>query len=149
MKKLLHTPEGVRDIYNVECGKKLALEGRLKKVFHMYGYHDIQTPTFEYFDVSRKEIGTISSRELYKFFDKDGNTLVLRPDFTPVHRPCGSHLVSGGDTADPLMLYRQHLCESFQLSGTLKGDHAEGESFWAMILRRPMQRCLRWSSNLC
>ena len=83
MKKLLHTPEGVRDIYNVECGKKLALESRLKKVFHMYGYHDIQTPTFEYFDVFRKEIGTIPSRELYKFFDKEGNTLVLRPDFTP------------------------------------------------------------------
>ena len=78
MKKLLHTPEGVRDIYNVECGKKLALESRLKKVFHMYGYHDIQTPTFEYFDVFRKEIGTIPSRELYKFFDKEGNTLVLR-----------------------------------------------------------------------
>ena len=30
MEKLLHTPEGVRDIYNVECGKKLALENRLK-----------------------------------------------------------------------------------------------------------------------
>ena len=26
MKQLLHTPEGVRDIYNVECGKKLSLE---------------------------------------------------------------------------------------------------------------------------
>ncbi len=83
MKKLLHTPEGVRDIYNVECGKKLALENRLKKTFHVYGYHDIQTPMFEYFDVFRKEIGTIPSRELYKFFDKEGNTLVLRPDITP------------------------------------------------------------------
>ena len=46
MKKVLHTPEGVRDIYNVECGKKLALESRLKKTFHLYGYHDIQTPMF-------------------------------------------------------------------------------------------------------
>ena len=36
MKKLLHTPEGVRDIYNVECGKKLVLESRLKKTFHVY-----------------------------------------------------------------------------------------------------------------
>ncbi len=38
---------------------------------------------YEYFDVFRKEIGTIPSRELYKFFDRDGNTLVLRPDITP------------------------------------------------------------------
>ena len=83
MKKLLHTPEGVRDIYNVECGKKLALEGRIKKTFHLYGYHDIQTPVFEYFDVFRKEIGTIPSKDLYKFFDKEGNTLALRPDITP------------------------------------------------------------------
>jgi len=82
MKKLLHTPEGVRDIYNVECGKKLVLESRLKKTFHLYGYHDIQTPMFEYFDVFSKEIGTIPSRDLYKFFDKEGNTLALRPDIT-------------------------------------------------------------------
>ena len=82
MEKLLHTPEGVRDIYNVECGK-LALENRLKKTLHLFGYHDIQTPTFEYFDVFRKEIGTIPSKDLYKFFDKEGNTLVLRPDITP------------------------------------------------------------------
>ncbi len=83
MKRLLHTPEGVRDIYNVECGKKLELEERLKKVLHLYGFHDIQTPMFEYFDVFRKEIGTIPSKDLYKFFDKDGNTLALRPDITP------------------------------------------------------------------
>ena len=83
MKRLLHTPEGVRDIYNVECGKKLAIESRIQKVFHLYGYHDIQTPTFEYFDVFRKEIGTTPAKELYRFFDKEGNTLVLRPDITP------------------------------------------------------------------
>ncbi|MCQ2507444.1 MAG: ATP phosphoribosyltransferase regulatory subunit [Dorea sp.] len=83
MKRKLHTPEGVRDIYNIECGKKLTLESRLHKVFHLYGYHDIQTPMFEYFDVFSREIGTIPSKDLYKFFDKDGNTLVLRPDITP------------------------------------------------------------------
>ena len=54
-----------------------------KKTLHLFGYHDIQTPTFEYFDVFRKEIGTIPSKDLYKFFDKEGNTLVLRPDITP------------------------------------------------------------------
>lgn len=81
--QLLHTPEGVRDIYNKECGKKLSLQRRLHNILHLYGYHDIQTPMFEFFDVFRKEIGTISSKELYKFFDREGNTLVLRPDITP------------------------------------------------------------------
>ena len=81
--KILHTPEGVRDIYKVECRKKLALQEKLHHVLHLYGYHDIQTPTFEYFDVFRKEIGSISVKELYKFFDREGNILALRPDITP------------------------------------------------------------------
>ena len=83
MEQLLHTPEGVRDLVGRECAGKLSLEKRLHTVFELYGYHDIQTPTFEYFDVFGKEIGTTPSRELYKFFDKEGDTLVLRPDFTP------------------------------------------------------------------
>ena len=83
MEQKLHTPEGVRDIYNRECEIKLALQKKLNTVLHQYGYQDIQTPTFEYFDVFRKEIGSISSREMYKFFDRDGNTLALRPDITP------------------------------------------------------------------
>ena len=72
MEQKLHTPEGVRDIYSNECRAKLAVQDKLHQVLHLYGYQDIQTPTFEYFDVFRKEIGTISSRELYKFFDREG-----------------------------------------------------------------------------
>lgn len=89
-KKLLHTPEGVRDIYGKEFAGKLTVEHRLHKVIHSYGYEEIQTPTFEFFDVFSKEIGTIPSRDLYKFFDKEGNTLVLRPDFTPSIARCAA-----------------------------------------------------------
>ena len=132
MRNLLHTPEGVRDIYNVECGKKLALEGRLKKVFHLYGYHDIQTPTFEYFDVFRKEIGTIPSKELYKFFDKEGNTLVLRPDITPsIARAAATlfqdenlpiRLCYTGNTFINHSSYQGRLKESTQMGAELIGD---------------------------
>ena len=81
--QMLHTPDGVRDIYNGECKQKLLLQDRLHAVLERYGYRDIQTPTFEFFNIFGKEIGTTPSRDLYKFFDKDGETLVLRPDFTP------------------------------------------------------------------
>ncbi len=37
-----------------------------------------------------REIGTTPSKELYKFFDKEGNTLVLRPDFTPSIARCAA-----------------------------------------------------------
>ena len=83
MDRLIHTPEGVRDVYNQECTKKLYMENQIEQVFHAFGYQDIETPTFEFFDVFGREVGTTPSRELYKFFDRDGNTLVLRPDFTP------------------------------------------------------------------
>ena len=80
---LLHTPEGVRDIYNGECEKKLYLEDKLYGILKTYGCRPIQTPSFEFFDIFGKEVGTIQSRNLYKFFDREGNTLVLRPDITP------------------------------------------------------------------
>lgn len=71
-KPLVHTPEGVRDIYGEEYLRKLMVEEKLHHSLRSYGYQDIQTPTFEFFDVFSREIGTTPSRELYKFFDKEG-----------------------------------------------------------------------------
>lgn len=88
--RLLHTPEGVRDIYGQEYARKLKIQNILLQQFRLYGYEDIQTPTFEFFDVFSREVGTTPSRELYKFFDKEGNTLVLRPDFTPSMARCAA-----------------------------------------------------------
>jgi len=82
-KQILHTPEGVRDIYNGECRRKNKVQDTLHSVLQSYGYDDIQTPTFEFFDVFSREVGTVPSKELYKFFDREGYTLVLRPDITP------------------------------------------------------------------
>lgn len=90
MERLLHTPEGVRDIYNKECAKKLMLSRALRHRINLYGFHDIQTPTFEFFDVFSKERGTVSSKDMYKFFDREGNTLVLRPDITPSIARCAA-----------------------------------------------------------
>lgn len=81
--KRLHTPEGVRDIYNDECEKKHYILDRMRQVIQSYGYRFIETPTFEFFDIFGQEVGTTPSKDLYKFFDREGNTLVLRPDMTP------------------------------------------------------------------
>ncbi len=89
-KRLVHTPEGVRDIYGKEYASKQNIQKLFGDKLHSYGYQDIQTPTFEFFDVFSREIGTTPSKELYKFFDKEGNTLVLRPDFTPSIARCAA-----------------------------------------------------------
>lgn len=83
IQQILHTPEGVRDVYNGECRRKNYIQDVLHQVLYSYGYEDIQTPTFEFFDVFSREVGTVPSKELYRFFDREGHTLVLRPDITP------------------------------------------------------------------
>ena len=88
MEKLLHTPEGVRDIYDNECKKKLKVLQQMHHVLSLYSYNDIQTPTFEYFDIFNQDKGSAASTEMYKFFDRENHTLVLRPDFTPSIARC-------------------------------------------------------------
>lgn len=83
MISLLNTPEGVRDIYGNELREMNALCDDLKKTIEEFGYEEIRTPSFEYFDVFSSERGTVPSKDIYKFIDRDGNTLVLRPDMTP------------------------------------------------------------------
>ena len=118
MQRIFHTPEGVRDIYNGECSQKHHLQVEIYKVFRSYGYEEIETPSIEYFEVFSKEVGTVPSRDLYKFFDREGNTLVLRPDFTPsVSRACATYF-------NPL--YRKYICKQFKLSGTSQRDHTDG-----------------------
>lgn len=146
MKQLFHTPEGVRDVYGTECEKKLYLQEKLQKVFHAYGYQDIETPTFEYFDVFSKQVGTTPSRELYKFFDRDGNTLVLRPDFTPSIARAASmyfhreelpvRLCYHGNTFVNNSSYQGRLKESTKMGVELIGDasvDADGEIIALMV----------------
>ncbi|MDD7402858.1 MAG: ATP phosphoribosyltransferase regulatory subunit [Butyribacter sp.] len=86
--ELLHTPGGVRDVYGIECARKLTVKEKVHNVMKKYGFRDIETPTFEYFDIFSKERGTVQSKEMFKFFDRDNNTLVLRPDVTPSIARC-------------------------------------------------------------
>lgn len=132
--QLLHTPEGVRDIYNEECEKKLVLQEKLHLTLKRHGYHSIQTPTFEFFDIFGKEIGTTPSKELYKFFDREGNTLVLRPDITPsIARAAAKYFMDEdmpirlsymGNTFINNNSYQGRLKECTQLGAELIGDNS-------------------------
>ncbi len=130
--RLLHTPEGVRDIYKEECERKLSLQGNLHGIMKSYGYRDIETPTFEFFDVFGKEVGTTPSKDLYKFFDREGNTLVLRPDITPsIARAAAKYFREGqepqrfcyvGNTFINNSSYQGYLKETTQLGAELIGE---------------------------
>lgn len=120
MNKLLHTPEGFRDVYGTEFLKKNIVKNTLTDKIKEFGYMNIETPTVEYFDVFSSNIGTIPSNELYKFFDKEGNTLVLRPDFTPsIARVAATYFA---DYKEPLrfMYSGNTFTNSSDLQGRLK-----------------------------
>lgn len=142
--KLLHTPVGVRDIYNNECQKKLYIQKQIHDVFESYGYSDIQTPTFEYFDIFSEERGSVASKNLYKFFDREGNTLVLRPDMTPsIARAAAKYFM---DEVMPIRLcyegnayinnseYQGKLKEFTQIGSELLGDNTSDADAEVLVM---------------
>ena len=137
--RLIHTPEGVRDSYNAECRKKLAVQDKILNTLYLYGYEHIQTPSFEYFDIFSKDRGSVSDREMFKFFDRDNNTLVLRPDMTPAVARCVAKYFMDDDM--PLRLcylertfknnssYQGRLKERAEMGAELIGDDsADGDA---------------------
>ena len=144
--RMIHTPEGVRDIYNGECLRRLAVQQKILAVLHAYGYDHIQTPSFEFMDTFRQDRGSAASREMFKFFDRDNNTLVLRPDMTPAIARCAAKYFK--DDPMPLRLcylertfknntsYQGRLKERTETGAELLGDNcadADGEMIALMI----------------
>lgn len=130
MNNLLHTPEGVRDIYGEEYSNKVYVENCIKEITNSFGYTPIQTPTFEFFDVFSKEVGTTPSKDLYKFFDKENNTLVLRPDFTPSIARCAAKYYM--EDNEPLRF--SYIGNAFARTGSLQGKLSESTQVGAEFI---------------
>tara|TARA_Y100000589_G_scaffold313628_1_gene335142 strand:- start:10368 stop:11624 length:1257 start_codon:yes stop_codon:yes gene_type:complete len=76
---------GTRDIYEKENDHFRKIITLFKNVSERYGYKEISTPIIEYSEVFEKTLGESSdvvSKEMYKFQDRSGNNLTLRPEGT-------------------------------------------------------------------
>ena len=118
--KLLQTPDGVRDTYDVECKKKRKVMNELHHILELYSYHDIETPTFEFFDIFNRDKGSAPSNEMYKFFDRDNNTLVLRPDITPSIARCVAKYYADEELPVRLCYTGNTYTNTLKLQGKLK-----------------------------
>ncbi|NLI90675.1 MAG: ATP phosphoribosyltransferase regulatory subunit [Peptococcaceae bacterium] len=81
----LKLPEGMRDLLPGELASLEALEGKAIQVCKNWSYQKVATPGLEY----RACVEPDANKEdrLYKFFDKNGHIVVLRPEFTtPIAR---------------------------------------------------------------
>ncbi|MCK9480049.1 MAG: ATP phosphoribosyltransferase regulatory subunit [Firmicutes bacterium] len=86
-----HTPEGALDILERECAIKREIENCIRTVYEKSGYFEIQTPVFEFYDVFADGGEEVGQTAMFKFFDRQGRILALRPDLTtPVARVCAT-----------------------------------------------------------
>ena len=151
MNNLLHTPDGVRDIYDKDYLLKFKTENMISEVFHEAGYKDIKTPTLEYYDVFGDEVGTTPRNNLFKFDDRNGDTVVLRPDFTPSIARCAAkyfmenddtlRFTYKGDTFSQTASLQGKLVETTQMGVELIGEN----EVWAdaEVLNLSIRRCWR------
>ena len=77
-----HLPHGVQDLFLVEAARKRRAEAVLRDVFSRWTYHELIPPTFEYHDNLIVGAGPDLRQAMYRFFDREGQMLALRADFT-------------------------------------------------------------------
>ncbi len=82
MNRKLHTPRGVGDILPTRCFEKRSIENAIKYIFTSMAYKEVETPTFEYYDIYGSGEDKISQSKMIKFLDENGNLMALRPDIT-------------------------------------------------------------------
>ncbi|NOZ72477.1 MAG: ATP phosphoribosyltransferase regulatory subunit [Chloroflexi bacterium] len=86
-------PRGVADFFGGAALARRQAETKLRELTRLWAYSEIIPPTFEYADTLASEAGSQLAEELYRFLDRDGRTLALRPDLTiPTARIAGSKL---------------------------------------------------------
>ena len=82
------------------------VDNALKKIVSLYGFHEVQTPAFEYTEIFTRSSGEesdIVNKEMYTFLDKKGRSLTLRPELTaPVIR---AYIENGGQSRALSKLY--------------------------------------------
>ena len=77
-------PKGTRIYLPDEAARKRHVETRLFEVFGRWGYREIVTPTFEFFDAIASGTDQALQENMFKFVDRDtGRMLALRADVTP------------------------------------------------------------------
>lgn len=97
-------PLGMRDIIPESLVRQRQLENVLRDTIVRWGYDEILTPSLEYYDTVGAASPTLANR-MFKLLDKQGHTLVLRPDMTtPIARVVSSLYQS---VPFPIRLYYQ------------------------------------------
>ena len=90
---MFEKPLGMRDTLPETYEKKHRVRTQMAETMRQWGYEFMETPTLEYYETVGAA-SAINDAQLFKLLDKDGHTLVLRPDMTaPIARVAASKLL--------------------------------------------------------
>lgn len=103
--------------------KRSFIENRIKRNFELWGFKEIRTPTFEYFDSLSTGTGSELRESMFRFEDKGGRLLALRAEMTsPIARVVATELRS-----HPLPMKLYYLAPMFRYEEPQSGRQRE---FW-------------------
>ena len=80
MKTLTQIPLGTQLLFGKAAKKRRRIERTIFTVFERWNYDEIIPPIFDYYDVFAKGMGAAFEDTLYRFIDREGNILALRPE---------------------------------------------------------------------
>jgi ATP phosphoribosyltransferase regulatory subunit len=93
VKSFTQIPPGTQILIGRAARRRRVLERAICSVFEGWSYEEIIPPIFDYYDVFAKGWG--QEEQIYRFIDREGNILALRPEFTSlVAKTVATRLVS-------------------------------------------------------
>ncbi len=82
MSKLVQPPKGTKDFLPEEMILRRRVIETIRECFVLYGFVEIDSPVFEYFELLSRKCGSEVEKEIYVFEDKAKRKLGLRFEFT-------------------------------------------------------------------
>ncbi len=82
MSKLVQPPKGTKDFLPEEMILRRKVIETIRECFVLYGFVEIDSPVFEYFELLSRKCGSEVEKEIYVFEDKAKRKLGLRFEFT-------------------------------------------------------------------
>ena len=114
-------PYGTKDILPMDAARKRGMENELARLFLSWGYQEVVTPTFEYYETLRASAPETADDSTFRFFDRSGRMLALRPDMTtPIARVAVMRM-----RERPLPLRLFYLANVFRQEETQAGRQCE------------------------
>lgn len=102
MNSLTQIPRGTQILIGPAVRRRRALERVVFSVFEGWSYDEVIPPMFDYLDVFVRGMGQELEDRIYRFIDREGNVLALRPEFTSLVAKAAATRLSGAPT--PLRL---------------------------------------------